>query len=145
MNNWPSGESKVEDPQQHVCTVWGYIFGHSQMFLEVYPEWKREERFYLLFSDVLYFEGPMKWQGSGFRFGTPVEQKNLYNRMSGEKLETVWNAWNQTHRLYILDNSRFHVYILASGIFISKSSAPPLSYEVPQLLWERVQLPTENK
>jgi hypothetical protein len=128
----------LEAPHKYQCKVWGYVIGHSQMLLEVHPASEYDNRFYLLFSDVLYFEGPMRWDNVNLRLGTNEEREAIYVRLYGPKLDDIRLALEQTHHLYVFDGTGLPVRIIASGSYLSRSSAPPLRCEFSDLQWERL-------
>lgn len=127
---------KLPEPLAYDCSVWGYMVGHSQLFVEAYPSNEYNKRFYLWFDDVLYFAGPMKWHGLGFRIGTSDEHESVYNRLYEEEAQIPRVYLAKTHHLYVSSGTPYVVQILAGNVFISRTRNSPLRCESIELQWE---------
>jgi hypothetical protein len=53
-------------PQRHRCQVYRYFSGLSRLYLSVMRPQQTEPVFFVLFSDVAYFSGPMGWTSADF-------------------------------------------------------------------------------
>ncbi len=54
------------DPKRYSCNVFRYHSSLSRLYIRVFEGLKDAPSFYLLFTDVGYFEGPMNWRGVDF-------------------------------------------------------------------------------
>jgi hypothetical protein len=97
----------IKTPQIYRCHIHRYYSGLSRIYVRAFKGEAKEPAFYLLFSDVGYFEGPMNWQGISFRIAPPQEclalmQKGgLLNGVSPDML----NAIGEVAHLYLLDSA----------------------------------------
>lgn len=57
----------IDNPKLYVCNVYKYDSNLSKLYIRVFKGRSTQASFYLFFSDVGYFEGPMNWQGAEFR------------------------------------------------------------------------------
>jgi len=57
---------KLEAPKLYRCNVHLYNSNLSQLHIRVFRGLNTTPNFYLLFTDVGYFEGPMNWQNADF-------------------------------------------------------------------------------
>jgi hypothetical protein len=57
---------EIKGPQLYRCQVYRYFSGLSRLYLSVFRPQQNVPAFYILFSDVAYFEGPMNWQSVDF-------------------------------------------------------------------------------
>ena len=128
----------LEAPSEYYCSVWGYVIGHSQMLVEVHPVSQYDNRFYLLFGDVQYFEGPMKWHNANLCLGTNEKRDAICVRLYGSKYDDIRIAIEKMHHLYIFEGTGLSIQIIASSSFLSKSNASPLHCEFSDLQWERL-------
>jgi len=81
MDTSMAGILGTTDLQAYHCKVWSYLVSHSQMLLRVYKDdFMTGDTFQLLFTGVLYYEGPMSWQGVDFHFGTSDECLRLLHK-----------------------------------------------------------------
>ncbi len=66
----------LEATQKYECRVEHYTIGHRQIRIRVNKPMgivTDEEAFYLIFTGVVYFEGPLQWIGANFSLGTSSE------------------------------------------------------------------------
>jgi hypothetical protein len=131
---------KIQDPQSFWCRVWGYTFGHSEMAVEARPK-TDIEGFFLLFTDVRYFAGPLQWYGVDFRVGTAEEQDAIYRRyhrrFEGKEADPLLR---QLYGLYVIDQPGQRVEILSGGMLISEGTEPPFQYEAKSR-WKTIHTP----
>lgn len=57
---------EIKGAQLYRCQVYRYFSGLSRLYLSVFRPQQNVPAFYILFSDVAYFEGPMNWQSVDF-------------------------------------------------------------------------------
>ena len=57
----------IPSPQLYRCQVYRYFSGLSRLYLSAFKPYQTVPAFFLLFSDVAYFEGPMGWESADFR------------------------------------------------------------------------------
>jgi len=57
----------LNNPMLYRCHVHRYFSGLSRLYIRVFRGQQADAAFYLLFSDVGYFEGPISWEGADFR------------------------------------------------------------------------------
>lgn len=63
----------LETPQLYRCNVFRYNSGLSRLYIRVFKGRNEAPSFYLFFSDVGYFAGPMNWQSADFHIA-PAEE-----------------------------------------------------------------------
>ncbi|QPC82712.1 hypothetical protein G4Y79_24010 [Phototrophicus methaneseepsis] len=56
----------ITEPERYRCQVYHYHSRLSRLYLRVFKEQNQQPSFYLLFSDVAYFDCPVTWQGAQF-------------------------------------------------------------------------------
>ncbi|MFZ4816046.1 MAG: hypothetical protein ACOYL5_16035 [Phototrophicaceae bacterium] len=73
------GESvfELDAPKLYRCNVFRYFSGLSRLYIRVFKGRNEAPSFYLFFSDVGYFEGPMNWQSADFRRLSPEDCLSL--------------------------------------------------------------------
>ena len=57
----------IKAPNLYRCNVYRYSSTLSQLYIRVFKGMSVAPSFYLFFSDVGYFEGPMNWEGVDFQ------------------------------------------------------------------------------
>jgi hypothetical protein len=57
----------IPSPQLYRCQVYRYFSGLSRLYVSAFKPYQTTPAFFLLFSDVAYFEGPMGWESADFR------------------------------------------------------------------------------
>ncbi len=103
---------------------------HSQMLLRIHEgDFLIGDTFYLLFTGVQYFEGPLSWNGAGFQLGTSDESLALLQKRPAiRKLpETDLQTMINTTKLFKFE-SQDHVRILAGAIHPSKDIPPGFAW-----------------
>jgi hypothetical protein len=63
----------IHSPQLYRCQVYRYFSGLSRLYLSAFKPYQTVPAFFLLFSDVAYFEGPMGWENADFRIAPHEE------------------------------------------------------------------------
>jgi len=56
----------ITEPERYRCQVYHYHSRLSRLYLRVYKDQHQHPAFFLLFSDVAYFECPVTWQSVSF-------------------------------------------------------------------------------
>ena len=107
----------IKTPHLYRCHVHRYYSGLSRLYVRAFKEDAQEPAFYLLFSDVGYFEGPMNWQGVHFRRAPAQECLSLMQKsgmLQGTPPEML-DALAEVIHLYVLDTPQTPVKIVAGN------------------------------
>lgn len=107
-------------PLLYRCHVLYYHTRLSRLYLRAFKGQQQAPAFYLLFSDVGYFEGPMTWQGADFSLASHDDCVALLLRtgMIGEAVLQFPDAYatiTETARLYTVRTTHTPVQIIASS------------------------------
>lgn len=113
----------ITNPQQYRCQIVHYHNRLSRLYIAVY---KGEDRhapaiFYLLFSDIAYFECPVNWQGAEFQIAPSDDciQLMLDAGLIGSAIMRFPDAYasiTQYARLYIgTTNTKKDIRIIANS------------------------------
>ncbi|MEO1440773.1 MAG: hypothetical protein AAFV33_10240 [Chloroflexota bacterium] len=70
----------IKAPNLYRCNVYRYSATLSQLYIRVFKGMSVAPSFYLFFSDVGYFEGPMNWEGADFQKATSEECISLMRK-----------------------------------------------------------------
>ena len=124
--------SGISNPQNYVCSVLGYVRGHSQMYVKaesISPE--TDKSLILGFESVWYFEGPMRWKGLDFRLGSLDERINF---LQGEWLNVGdWlNEFAEKHLLFVFERPKYKVQIFSGSFYVSETE-PRIHISYPDL------------
>ncbi|MEM6284374.1 MAG: hypothetical protein AAF787_19435 [Chloroflexota bacterium] len=57
----------IKAPNLYRCNMYRYSSTLSKLYIRVFKGMSVAPSFYLFFSDVGYFEGPMNWEGADFQ------------------------------------------------------------------------------
>jgi hypothetical protein len=63
----------ITDPALYRCQVYHYHARLSRLYVRVFKGTSEIPVFYLLFTDVAFFDCPVNWQGADFQIGTQDE------------------------------------------------------------------------
>jgi hypothetical protein len=63
INNQSKSVFEITRPEEYRCNVYRYSSSLSKLYVRVFKGMAESPSFYLLFSDVGYFDGPMNWSG----------------------------------------------------------------------------------
>ncbi len=112
---------EIKAPQLYRCQVYRYFNGLSRLYVAVFKPQQSIPSFYLLFSDVGYFEGPMSWQSVDFYIAPSDEciEMMLQTGMIGEAILTFPDAYasiTDTAHLYRVDTPQTPVQMIASSV-----------------------------
>jgi hypothetical protein len=110
----------VNEPENYYCAVWAHTVHHSELAVRIISD--RDETpttqfFYWIFSGVLFYEGPLKWQGADFSFDDS-ECDTILMRIYPTLNNSEKIVIHDLHRLFkFIDKmSGLEVKILASGV-----------------------------
>jgi hypothetical protein len=111
----------IKAPQLYRCQVYRYFSGLSRLYLSVFKPQQTIPAFYVLFSDVAYFEGPMGWDGVHFQIAptSACIELLLETGIIGEavlQFPDAYAAITDTARLYMLQTVQTRVRIIASSV-----------------------------
>ena len=110
----------ITNPEQYRCQVYHYHARLSRLYLRVFRAQMESAAFYLLFSDVAYFQCPVNWQGADF---TILSQDDCIGLMLeaglvGEAILRFPGAYaslTDYARLYEVQGTRKPIRIIASS------------------------------
>jgi hypothetical protein len=102
------------------CHVHRYFSGLSRLYIRVFKGQQTIPAFYLLFSDVGYYEGPISWQGADFDIAPEDDCIALMLKvgMVGEAILQFPDAYasiTETAKLYIVTTTHTPVRFIAGG------------------------------
>ncbi len=110
----------VNNPKIYYCSIWLYTTHHSEIAVRVMStldESPATNKFYWIFTGVVYFEGPLKWQGADIYFDD-IERGSLVKKIypTFHNIEELISS--DTYRLFKFADkiSELEVRILASGV-----------------------------
>ena len=123
----------VTDADQYRCQVHHYHSRLSRLYLRVYKGQSEIPVFYLLFSDVAYFDCPVNWQGADFGIasGDDCIALMLEAGLIGRAILKFPNAYasiTDYAQLYIAaTNAQRTVKIIANSANMVKSLPPEIT------------------
>lgn len=123
----------ITDGDQYRCQVHHYHSRVSRLYLRVYKGQTDIPVFYLLFSDVAYFDCPVNWQGSNFSVAAADDCITLMLEagLVGQAILQFPNAYASITayaRLYVAEtNAQRPVKIIANSANMVKSLPSELS------------------
>lgn len=116
-------------PQRYRCHVHRYFSGLSRLYIRVFRGEQDAPAFYLMFTDVGYFEGPINWEGADFCIASPEDCLHLMLQtgMVGEAILQFPDAYlplTEHARLYVVRTSHQPVRFIA-GSAQTLTDVPP--------------------
>lgn len=107
-------------PMLYRCHVHRYFSGLSRMYIRVFKGQQSVPAFYLLFSDMGYYEGPISWQGADFSIAHEDEAIDLMLKvgMVGEAILQYPDAYasiTENAKLYVVTTTHTPVRFIAGG------------------------------
>lgn len=107
-------------PMLYRCHVHRYFSGLSRLYIRVFKGQQNIPAFYLLFSDVGYYEGPISWQGADFSIASEQEAIDLMLKvgMVGEAILQYPDAYasiTENAKLYVITTMYTPVRFIAGG------------------------------
>src|SRR5690606_13316611 len=121
----------LPNPMLYRCHTHRYFSGLSRLYIRVFKEHQEAAAFYLLFSDVGYFEGPVSWQGADFGIAddnTCIELM-LRTGLVGEAIlqfPDAYAAITEHAKLYIITTTHTPVKLIASSASLLTEVPPEL-------------------
>jgi hypothetical protein len=111
----------IKAPQLYRCQMYRYFNGLSRLYLSVFKPNQNIPSFFLLFSDVGYFEGPVNWQSVDFYIAPSQESITLMLKtgMIGEAILQFPDAYasiTDSAHLYVVDTPETRIKIIASSV-----------------------------
>lgn len=108
----------LPNPMLYRCQVHRYFNGLSRLYLRVFKGQESNPAFYLLFSDLGYYEGPVTWQGANFGIATHDEciKLMLQAGLIGEAIfqfPDAYMALTETAKLYVVQTTHTLVRFIA--------------------------------
>ena len=122
----------ITDADQYRCQVHHYHSRVSRLYLRVFKGQVDVPVFYLLFSDVAYFDCPVNWQGADFSIAEADDciALMLESGLVGRAILQFPNAYaslTDYARLYVAQtNAQRPVKIIANSANMVKSLPPEL-------------------
>ena len=100
----------ISQPDDYRCQIHHYHSRVSRLYLSVFKGQSRTPIFYLLFSDVAFFDCPVNWQGADFSIGSQDDciELMLNRGLIGQAILQFPNAYasiTEYARLFICDTS----------------------------------------
>ena len=105
----------LERPEFYYCQVWGYIRGHSRMFVRIHPSGDFYNEQYVLFAEIYYFEGPLDWWGAHFALGSTEECRIILDKIGLGEYPELFN-------LFVVKQDGIDIKIVARGISLHDSA-----------------------
>jgi hypothetical protein len=118
-------------PMLYQCHTHRYFSGLSRLYIRVFKQRQENAAFYLLFSDVGYFEGPVSWQGADFGIEDAETCINLMLRtgLIGEAILQFPDAYasiTENAKLFIVRTTHTPIRIIASSASLLTDVPPEL-------------------
>jgi hypothetical protein len=98
-----------DDPEEIECVVWQYVAGHSEMGIQLFDN-NKGLTYFLDFTMVHYFSGPLKWKSANFQL-QPWSESRLLMRELGQ-LPTLENAPDEIQKMMI--GMHFKLYTVSA-------------------------------
>ncbi len=111
---------EIASPWLYRCQVYRYFNGLSRAYLGVFKPHQNVPAFYILFSDVAYFEGPVNWQSVDFYVAPPQDciDLMLHTGIIGPAILQFPDAYasvTETANLYQVDTPASQIRIIAGS------------------------------
>lgn len=116
----------LKTPQLYRCHVHRYHSTLSRLYVRAFKGQSQDVAFYLLFSDVGYFEGPINWVGANFQMHPPEECFAMMIRSGMVDAELMQDAEVRAHfaetvHLYVLVTPQAQLKIIAGSAALLES------------------------
>lgn len=110
----------IASPQRYRCQVYRYFSGLSRFYVSAFKPYQTVPAFFLLFSDVAYFSGPMGWESADFRLAPRDEcvALLLFVGILSEAVRQCPDAYaavTEAANLYVVQTPHTHVRIVAGS------------------------------
>src|SRR5687767_8481732 len=107
----------LKNPTECLCEVTKFKISHGALDIQLV-----EEKVFLVFVGVIYFQGPMSWQGANFSLSPEVKTLKLVRHIYPDLAEGHENLLTRFYKLYRVRTAKFNILILAcNGV---KSEVP---------------------
>lgn len=111
---------EIASPTLYRCQVYRYFNGLSRLYVGAFKPYQNVPAFYVLFSDVAYFEGPVNWQSVDFYIASAQACIDLLlnTGVIGPAVLQFPDAYatiTETARLYQVDTPNSTIRIIASS------------------------------
>jgi hypothetical protein len=122
-------------PMLYHCHVHRYFSGLSRLYLRVFKGQQNQPQsqpaFYVLFSDVGYYEGAISWQGADFCLAFPDDCIALMLKvgMVGEAIvqfPDAYAALTENAKLYVVQTTHTPVRFIAGSTTLLTNLPPDL-------------------
>lgn len=122
----------ITNPELYRCQIYHYHARVSRLYLRVYKGQHDEPVFYILFSDVAYFECPVNWQGADFH----IEDHDVCINLMLEaglvgkailQFPAAYSSITDYVRLYAVETSGKPIRIIASSASLLQRLPPELT------------------
>lgn len=109
----------LPNAEKYWCQIYHYNLGHSELSIHLVYE---TENYYLHFSGVRYFCGPMIWQGANFQLASAEQCLELVRRIR-KSVQIPDEMIPEVFQLYSMKLGTSQVDILCHRMDLSKT--PP--------------------
>jgi hypothetical protein len=111
----------ISKPEQYDCRIRNYGIGHSRLRIRVRNRLNSKDTFYLSFTSVAYYSGPMGWNSANFTVKSDKEMLTILrliekfdDRLDEQLLQPP------SYRLFETIGTRSIVQIVAIGAVLEK-------------------------
>lgn len=129
QHHTPKPIFKIASPEVYSCNILRYDTRLSKIYVRVFNVRNADPSFYLLFTDVGYFEGPLNWQGAGL-YKAPAKsclslmvEVGMVKDFMLDDPDTL-AALEETANLYQF-KTKFRPVQLIAGNVVMRDKAPP--------------------
>lgn len=123
----------VQNPEMYNMSVDLYIHSHLTLCLRADYD---DTTFFLTFSEVFFYECPMRWKGVNFRIGDPNEREEIIRRVGlneyfpehsrfvnihDDSPINVAEFMQKRHKVYKVDTPNGQVRIFAATVSLGRN------------------------
>jgi hypothetical protein len=114
----------IENPKQYYSAIHLYYVGHSMLLVQADKgkESGPDRLLYLTFTNVVFFEGPLQWQGVDFYLGTSDECTEMLNRIGLDKRTF------DLYRLFKIKLEKGFINIVAMRVYCADTPPQELAH-----------------
>jgi hypothetical protein len=123
----------IPESENYSCRVMQYVASHSKLVIMLHHRLKTGMPFngvYLIFTFVLYFEGPFWWEGANFCSASREElvrlqmQIHARQKINEQQIHSIIASSNSTAEcLFLVQTANLTVKILSSQVILTQE--PP--------------------
>ncbi len=104
---------KIDVPQSCSCRVWRYMYSHSMLSINAF-QLNPEKTYYLLFTSVEFYEGPLFWEGADYQIGSSGHCLDILHRT--ERFDDIPDAHlSKSFKLFVFPGAS-PVRIIAANV-----------------------------